>query len=127
MSSKKSKVYFGSFQNGRNSVFASFAVKLDKIVELLLEETPIEKKDKVAVKMHLGFNDGYQTIPVFFVRRIVEAIKKAGGYPFVTDNPTSVYNAVNRVIPPKLVVVPSSLLLELKMVILNLLRLTTGG
>ncbi|MHA1482810.1 MAG: DUF362 domain-containing protein [Candidatus Heimdallarchaeaceae archaeon] len=96
MSSEKSKVYFGSFQQGKNAAFASFAAKLDKIVELLLEETPIEKKDKVAVKMHLGFNDGYQTIPVFFVRRIVEAIKKAGGYPFVTDNPTSVYNAVNR-------------------------------
>ncbi|GAH40722.1 unnamed protein product, partial [marine sediment metagenome] len=78
MSSEKSKVYFGSFQNGRSSTFASFAVKLDKIVELLLEETPIEKKDKVAVKMHLGFSDGYQTIPVFFVRRIVEAIKKKG-------------------------------------------------
>lgn len=37
MSSEKSKVYFGSFQNGRNAAFASFAVKLDKIVELLLE------------------------------------------------------------------------------------------
>jgi len=96
MSSEKSKVYFGSVQHGRNSAFASFAAKVDKITELLLEETPIEKKDKVAVKMHLGFNDGYQTVPVFFVRRIVEAIKKRGGYPFVTDNPTSVYNAVNR-------------------------------
>jgi uncharacterized Fe-S center protein len=96
MSSEKSKVYFGSVRHGRNSAFASFAAKVDKITDLLLEETPIEKKDKVAVKMHLGFNDGYQTIPVFFVRRIVEAIKKRGGYPFVTDNPTSVYNAVNR-------------------------------
>ncbi len=96
MSSEKAKVYFGSFQHGRSAAFASFAVKFDKIVELLLDETKIEKKDKVAVKMHLGFNDGYQTIPVFFVRRLVLAIKKRGGYPFVTDNPTSVYNAVNR-------------------------------
>ena len=54
------------------------------------------KKDKIAVKMHLGFQDGYQTIPVFFVRRIVEALKKTGGYPFITDVSTSVYNAVNR-------------------------------
>ena len=96
MSSEKAKVYFGSVQHGKNSSFASFAAKVDKIAEILLEETPIEKKDKVAVKMHLGFNDGYQTIPVFFIRRIVEAIKKRGGYPFVTDNPTAVYNAVNR-------------------------------
>ncbi len=96
MSTEKAKVYFGSIQHGKIASFASFAAKVDKITELLLEETPIEKKDKVAVKMHLGFNDGYQTIPVFFVRRIVEAIKAKGGYPFVTDNPTSVYNAVNR-------------------------------
>jgi uncharacterized Fe-S center protein len=96
MSSEKSKVYFGSVQHGKPSRFASFAAKFDKIVELLLEETPIEEKDKVAIKIHLGFNDGYQTIPVFFVRRLVEAIKKKGGYPFVTDNPTAVYNAVNR-------------------------------
>jgi len=96
MSSEKAKVYFGSFQHGKSAVFASFAAKFDKIVELLLEETPIDKKDKVAVKMHLGFKDGYQTIPVFFVRRLVSAIKERGGYPFVTDNPTSVYNAVNR-------------------------------
>jgi len=46
--------------------------------------------------MHFGFRDVYQTVPVFFVRRVVEAVKKAGGYPFVTDNPTAVYNAVNR-------------------------------
>lgn len=96
MNSEKAKVYFGAFQHGRSAAFASFAAKFDKIVELLLNETPIEKKDKVAVKMHLGFNDGYQTIPVFFVRRLVSAIKDRGGYPFVTDNPTSVYNAVNR-------------------------------
>ncbi|MHA1223848.1 MAG: DUF362 domain-containing protein, partial [Candidatus Heimdallarchaeaceae archaeon] len=96
MNSEKAKVYFGSIQHGRNSAFASFTVKVDKIVKMLLDETPIEKKDKVAIKMHLGFNDGYQTIPVFFVRRIVEAVKNRGGYPFVTDNPTSVYNAVYR-------------------------------
>ncbi|MHA1668128.1 MAG: DUF362 domain-containing protein [Candidatus Heimdallarchaeaceae archaeon] len=96
MNSEKAKVYFGSIQHGRNSAFASFTVKVDKIVKMLLDETPIEKKDKVAIKMHLGFNDGYQTIPVFFVRRVVEAVKNRGGYPFVTDNPTSVYNAVYR-------------------------------
>ncbi|MHA1472759.1 MAG: DUF362 domain-containing protein, partial [Promethearchaeota archaeon] len=96
MSSKKSNVYFGSIQHGKMAVFASFAAKVDKITEMLIEQTKIEKKDKVAIKMHLGFNDGYQTIPVFFIRRIVEAVKKTGGYPFITDNPTSIYNAVKR-------------------------------
>ena len=96
MSSTKPKVYFGSVQHGKILRFASFAAKVDKITEKLIEQTKIRKRDKVAIKMHLGFNDGYQTIPVFFIRRIVDAIKKTGGYPFITDNPTAVYNAVNR-------------------------------
>jgi uncharacterized Fe-S center protein len=96
MSSEKAKVYFGSVQHGKVARFASFGAKFDKIVELLLDQTPIEEKEKVAIKIHLGFNDGYQTIPVFFVRRLVEAIKKRGGYPFLTDNPTAVYNAAER-------------------------------
>ncbi len=96
MSFEKSKVYFGSVQHGKIALFASFAAKVEKITEILINQTEIEEKDKIAIKMHLGYYDGYQTIPVFFVRRIVEALKKTGGYPFITDNPTAVYNAVNR-------------------------------
>ncbi|MFX1487051.1 MAG: DUF362 domain-containing protein [Promethearchaeota archaeon] len=95
MSRKKPTVYFGSIQHGKAHASASFAKKLDKIIELL-DFSTIKEKDKVAIKMHLGFADGFQTVPVFFVRRIVKAVKKAGGWPFVTDNPTAVYNAVNR-------------------------------
>ncbi|MFX1324455.1 MAG: DUF362 domain-containing protein [Promethearchaeota archaeon] len=96
MRSTKSKVYFGSVQQGSLFPFASFASKVDKITNLMIEQTKINKRDKVAIKMHLGYNDGYQTIPVFFVRRIVKAIKETGAFPFITDNPTAVYNAVNR-------------------------------
>ena len=90
-----SKVFFGSSQHGLPKASASFAAKVDKVVEMLDLGT-INKYDKVAIKMHLGFNEGYQTIPVFFVRRIVKAIKNAGGWPFITDNPTAVYNAAER-------------------------------
>ncbi|MFX1513657.1 MAG: DUF362 domain-containing protein [Promethearchaeota archaeon] len=90
-----SKVFFGSIQHGNVGRFANFTAKVDKVVEML-DFSTIEENDKVAVKMHLGFNDGFQTVPVFFVRRIVEAIKKVGGWPFVTDNPTAVYNAAYR-------------------------------
>jgi uncharacterized Fe-S center protein len=89
------EVYFGSNISGVTSMFANMSQKLEKILDLL-DFSTLEKKDKVAVKMHLGFNDGYQTVPVFFVRRIVEAIKKQGAFPYITDNPTSVYNAANR-------------------------------
>ncbi|MBN2228406.1 MAG: DUF362 domain-containing protein [Candidatus Thorarchaeota archaeon] len=89
------EVYFGSTISGVTSRFANMSEKLDKILELL-DLSTIKKRDKVAVKMHLGFNDGYQTVPVFFVRRVVEAVKKQGAFPFVCDNPTAVYNAAER-------------------------------
>ena len=93
--SEKAKVYFGSIQQGQDAIFAALAVKIDKIIELL-DFSTIKKRDKVAIKMHLGFLDGHQTVPVFFVRRIVKAVKRVGGWPFITDNPTAVYNAVDR-------------------------------
>lgn len=88
-------VYYGSAISGVTSRFANMSEKLDKILDML-DLSTIEKRDKVALKMHLGFNDGYQTVPVFFVRRIAEAIKKQGAFPFVTDNPTAVYQAAAR-------------------------------
>lgn len=95
MSAGPSKVYFGSVILGNTARWAAFGAKVDEVVKKLNFKS-IDKKDKVAIKMHLGFNDGYQTVPVFFVRRIVKAVKDAGGYPFITDNPTAVYNAVER-------------------------------
>jgi uncharacterized Fe-S center protein len=73
----------------------SLGAKYDKILEEL-DFSSIKKKDKVAIKMHLGFKDGYQTVPVFFIRRLVQKVKETGAFPFVTDNPTAVYNAVER-------------------------------
>ncbi len=90
-----SEVYFGSVLHGARNQGAALARKLDLIIEQL-DFSTIEKKEKVAIKMHLGFRDGYQTVPVFFVRRIVKAIRKQGAFPFITDNPTAVYNAVDR-------------------------------
>lgn len=89
------KVYFGSTLVGRAERYACLSAKLDSILEHL-DLSTIEKRDKVAIKMHLGFNDGYQTVPVYFVRRVAEAVKKQGAFPFVTDNPSAVYNAVYR-------------------------------
>ena len=90
-----SKVYYGSMNHGKIAQDASLAHKLDLIIEKL-DFSTLDKKDKVAVKMHLGFTDGAQTIPSFYVRRIVEKIKETGAFPFITDNPTSVYNAFHR-------------------------------
>ncbi|MDH5634935.1 MAG: DUF362 domain-containing protein, partial [Candidatus Bathyarchaeota archaeon] len=92
---EQAKVFLGSIQQGQELHFSALAAKVDKIIELL-DFSTIGKRDKVAIKMHLGFNEGFQTVPVFFVRRIVKAVKQAGGWPFVTDNPTAVYNAADR-------------------------------
>jgi len=93
--SNKAKVYYGSIQQGQEAKFSALSAKVDKIITLL-DFSTIQKRDKVAIKMHLGFDEGYQTVPVFFVRRIVKAVKQIGGWPFITDNPTAVYNAVDR-------------------------------
>jgi uncharacterized Fe-S center protein len=90
-----SKVYFGSMNHGKIAQEASLAHKLELMIDAL-DFSTLGKGDKVAVKMHLGYTDGAQTIHPFYVRRIVERIKKVGAYPFVTDNPTSVYNAAER-------------------------------
>ena len=54
----------------------------------LLTDTPIKKIVKgktVALKMHLGANLGYTTIPPLFTRILVDKIKKSGGNVFITD------------------------------------------
>ncbi len=95
MTTKPSKVFLGSTQPGKMHLSCCLPAKVDKIIESL-DFSTIKKSDKVAIKMHLGFRDGYQTIPVFFVRRVVDAVKQVGGWPFITDNPTAVYNAYYR-------------------------------
>lgn len=92
---KTSTVWYGSMIHGQAARFASLGAKFDEMIKQL-DFCTIGKGDKVALKMHLGFADDFQTIPVFFVRKIVKAVKEVGGYPFVTDNPTAIYNAVDR-------------------------------
>ena len=89
------KVYFGSINHGKIAQFASLANKLELIIDSL-DFSTLAKNDKVAVKMHLGYTDGAQTIPSFYVKRVVERIKKTGAHPYITDTPTSVYNAADR-------------------------------
>jgi len=51
---------------------------------------------QVAIKMHVGGDLGYTTIHPLFVRLLVQAIKKAGGKPFITDGSSSMPNAPAR-------------------------------
>jgi uncharacterized Fe-S center protein len=51
---------------------------------------------RVAIKMHVGGDIGFYTIHPLFVRMVVEAVKKAGGYPYLTDGSFSTDAAVAR-------------------------------
>jgi uncharacterized Fe-S center protein len=72
---------------------------LPVLLEKMLGKWDFKKRfhgKRVAIKMHLGGHVGYSTIHPVFVRRIVEAVKQAGGRPFVTDSPGAVESAAGR-------------------------------
>ena len=50
----------------------------------------------VAIKMHLGGYLGFTTIPPLFVKILVDAVKEAGGKPFITDGTWSIADAKDR-------------------------------
>jgi hypothetical protein len=72
----------------------------------MLDQMQMEQRFKgkrVAIKMHVGSDIGFYTIHPIFVRLVVEAVKKAGGYPFITDGAFSVDAAVARGYTPEVV------------------------
>lgn len=62
--------------------------KLDRLLEKLVLEDLIEPKDLVAVKLHFGEKGNTSHVKPVFLRRIVDAIKKQGGFPFLADTNT---------------------------------------
>ena len=79
-----SPVYFATAKQNRLRAEETLPAKLDLILEKLDIKSRVKDKS-VAIKMHLGGNIGYSTIHPVFVRRLVKAIKEAGGSPFITD------------------------------------------
>lgn len=61
------------------------------------------KDQRVAIKMHVGGGIGYSTIHPLFVRMVVDAVKAAGGNPFLTDGSFSTDSAVARGYTPEVV------------------------
>jgi uncharacterized protein len=79
-----SKVFFGSARQTRLEAKETLPAKLDMILERLGIKDRV-KDETVAIKMHIGNNIGYSTIHPVFVRKLVHAVKQAGGKPFITD------------------------------------------
>ncbi len=58
---------------------------------------------RVAIKMHVGGDIGFYTIHPLFVRMVVDAVRTAGGSPFLTDGSFSTEAAVVRGYLPEVV------------------------
>lgn len=56
----------------------------------------IFEKKTVAIKVHLGGNLGYTTIPPLFIKLLADRVREAGGKPFVTDGTSAVPTAKDR-------------------------------
>ena len=72
---------------------------LPKLLDKMLARWSLKKrfaKKRVAIKMHLGYHVGYTTIPPLLVARVVQAVRDAGGKPFLTDVPGAVPTAKDR-------------------------------
>lgn len=71
---------------------ATLPVKFGK----LLDQYPLRDMFDgkiVAIKMHVGNDIGYTTISPLFVRQVVDAVKAAGGKPFITDGSGQMHHA----------------------------------
>lgn len=78
----KSKVYFIDL---RAKYKESFSAKLEKLTQRAGLARTVKKRDLVAVKLHFGELGNTAFIRPVYVRRIVEAVKKRGAFPFLTD------------------------------------------
>lgn len=78
----KSNVYFIDL---RATHTENLVTKLERLVNTAGLGETINKRDLVAVKLHFGELGNTAFIRPVFVRRIVDAIKKIGGVPFLTD------------------------------------------
>ncbi len=71
---------------------ATLPVKFDKLLQsYALEE--MFSGQQVAIKIHVGNDIGYTTVHPLFLRMVVDAVKAAGGKPFLTDGSGSMHQA----------------------------------
>lgn len=86
------RVLFASAHLDRLAAEASLPYKYAQMIK----KADFEKRfaDKtVAIKMHFGGGTGIYTLHPYFVRTVVEAVKAAGGRPFVTDGTSAFWGA----------------------------------
>jgi uncharacterized Fe-S center protein len=91
----KPSVYFASSKVKELRKEATLPPKFKRMLDGL--DLPGMFKGKtVAIKMHVGGEMGYTTVHPLFVRLLVQAIKDAGGDPFITDGSGAMHHAKAR-------------------------------
>lgn len=78
-------LYFADARTKEISYELSMVAKLEEILEQADLSTYINEGDYVAVKTHFGSRGGHRIVRPIFLKKIVDAVKKVGGHPFVTD------------------------------------------
>jgi uncharacterized protein len=78
-------VYFSTARTRRWDHSHSVPGKLEALLEKLDLKKRLSKDDWVAVKTHWGSPGAFRIIPPVMLRKVVEAVKKTGAKPFVTD------------------------------------------
>ncbi len=95
-------VRFASAHVRRLDRNASLPAKFQRMLDQMEMARRFNGK-RVAIKMHVGADIGFYTVHPVFVRLLVEAVRKAGGYPFVTDGSFSADAAAARGYTPEVI------------------------
>ena len=83
---KESTVYFAESRARVWHYDYSVPAKLEELIARVDLSRYINAGEYVAIKMHLGSLGAFRVVRPNFVRIIVDAVKKVGGKPFVTDS-----------------------------------------
>ncbi len=81
---------------------ATLPAKFKRLLEQA-DLSPRLQDQSVAIKLHVGGGIGYTTLHPIFVRAVVDAVRAAGGRPFLVDGSPSVDAAVARGYVPEVV------------------------
>ncbi|NIM06816.1 MAG: DUF362 domain-containing protein [Armatimonadetes bacterium] len=89
------EVLFASAKVEKMAADATLPAKFQRMLDKIDLRSYFDNKT-VAIKMHVGNQIGYTTIHPLFVKILVDAIKAAGGRPFITDGSWSIPAATVR-------------------------------
>ncbi|HYA87833.1 MAG TPA: DUF362 domain-containing protein [Nitrospirota bacterium] len=80
-----SKVYFSTARTLRWDHGHSIPGKLETLLEKMDFPNRFEADEWVAIKTHWGSPGAFRIVPPVMIRKVVEAVRRAGAKPFVTD------------------------------------------